>query len=124
MVTAYPEFSQFMAGRWAASAVHIIPVFGEKGALVEHMVFDMFFNVPRVIGGWAGRHIKGILNAWLVLGAILAWYVFGANDVDWSSMAGAKVGINAGLGVVCVFLLPRLLFYPVLHRRRTRTRET
>ncbi len=124
MVTAYPEFSQFMAGRWAASAVHIIPVFGEKGALVEHMVFDMFFNVPRVIGGWAGRHIKGILNAWLVLGAILAWYVFGVKGVDWTSMAGAKVGINAGLGVVCVFLLPRLLFYPVLHRRRTRTRET
>ena len=24
----------------------MIPVFGEKGALIEHFVFDTFFNVP------------------------------------------------------------------------------
>ncbi len=123
MATAYPAFSQFMAGRWATSAVHIIPVFGEKGALMEHMIFDMFFNVPRVIGGWAGRHIKGILDVWLLCGLVLAGYVFGYRDLDWSVLEGVKVGVNTILGVLCVFVLPRVLFYPVLHRRQRRNQE-
>jgi hypothetical protein len=120
MVTAYPEFSQFMAGRWATGAVHIIPVFGEKGALMEHFVFDMFFNVPRAFGRWAGKHIKGILNVWLVLGLGLGWYVFGVHGVDWSVKEGIKVGVNTIMAVVCLFILPRVLFYPVLHRRKQR----
>ncbi len=118
MATAYPEFSQFMAGRWATSAVHIIPVFGEKGALVEHFVFDMFFNVPRIIGNWAGKHIKGILNVWLLLGLLLAGYVFGIGGVDWSTKEGIKTGVQTIMAVICLFTLPRLLFYPVLHRRK------
>jgi len=118
MVTAHPAFSQFMAGRWATSAVHIIPVFGEKGALVEHMVFDCFFNVPRVIGGWASRHVKGILNVWLCLGLLFAGYVFGVRGVDWGDAEGVKTGVNTILWVVCGFGLPRMLFYPVLSRRR------
>jgi hypothetical protein len=118
MVTAYPEFSQFMAGRWATSVVHIIPVFGEKGALMEHFVFNMFFNHPRVMGRWAGRHIKGILDVWMLLGIALAWYVFGVKGVDWSDPHGLKLGINVIMATVCLFLLPRLLFYPVLHKRR------
>ncbi len=117
MATAHPAFSQFMAGRWATSAVHIIPVFGEKGALVEHAVFDLFFNVPRVIGAWAGRHIKGILTVWLMLGLLFASYVFGVRGVDWSTKEGVKTGVNTIMWVVCVFGLPRTLFYPVLSRR-------
>ena len=46
MVTEFPALSRFMAGRWATKMVHIIPVFGERGGLVEHWVFDLFFNVP------------------------------------------------------------------------------
>ena len=46
MVTEYPALARFMAGRWATGAVHIVPVFGEHGALLEHTVFDLFFNVP------------------------------------------------------------------------------
>jgi hypothetical protein len=46
MVQQYPVLARLMAGRWAASMVHIVPVFGEKGALLEHWVFDLFFNVP------------------------------------------------------------------------------
>ncbi len=117
MATEYPAFSQFMAGRWAASAVHIIPVFGEKGALIEHMVFDAFFNIPRVIGTWAGRHIKSILNVWLLIGLALGGYVLAVRGVDWTTLEGAKVGVNVILGVVCVCILPRVLFYPVLRRR-------
>lgn len=118
MVTAHPAFSQFMAGRWATSAVHIIPVFGEKGALVEHMVFDCFFNVPRVIGGWASRHVKGILNVWLLLGILFAGYVFGVRGVDWGEPEGVKTGVNTILWAICGFGLPRVLFYPVLRGRR------
>ncbi|MCI0513484.1 hypothetical protein L0128_09750 [candidate division KSB1 bacterium] len=46
MVTKFPALSRLMAGRWATGMVHIIPVFGERGALLEHWVFDMFFNLP------------------------------------------------------------------------------
>ncbi|MFH1943820.1 MAG: hypothetical protein ABIL68_17095, partial [bacterium] len=46
MVTKYPFLARFMAGRWATNIVHIVPVFGERGALLEHGVFDLFFNIP------------------------------------------------------------------------------
>ena len=46
MVTEFPALSRFMAGRWATKMVHFVPVFGERGALLEHWVFDLFFNVP------------------------------------------------------------------------------
>jgi hypothetical protein len=46
MVTKFPGLSRYLAGRWATGMVRIMPVFGEKGALAEHYVFDAFFNVP------------------------------------------------------------------------------
>ena len=46
MVAKFPALSRLMAGRWATNIVHIIPVFGERGALMEHWIFDLFFNVP------------------------------------------------------------------------------
>lgn len=46
MVTKHPFLARFMAGRWATNIVHIIPVFGERGALLEYGIFDLFFNVP------------------------------------------------------------------------------
>lgn len=46
MVKEFPALSRFMAGRWATKFVRIIPVFGERGALIEHWIFDLFFNVP------------------------------------------------------------------------------
>jgi len=46
MVAKFPALSRLMAGRWATNIVHIIPVFGERGALLEHWVFDLFFNIP------------------------------------------------------------------------------
>ncbi len=52
MVTKYPLFARFMAGRWATNIVHIVPVFGERGALLEYTVFDLFFNVPLSIRRW------------------------------------------------------------------------
>ncbi len=49
MAYRYPELARFMAGHWATSAAHIVPVFGERGALLEHAVFDLFYNYPLTI---------------------------------------------------------------------------
>ncbi|MBM3304432.1 MAG: hypothetical protein FJY79_00570 [Candidatus Aminicenantes bacterium] len=46
MTYRYPDLARFMAGHWATEAVHKVPVFGEKGAWLEHFVFDMFYNYP------------------------------------------------------------------------------
>jgi len=49
MTYRYPELARFMAGHWATEAVHIVPVFGERGALLERWVFDLFYNWPLTI---------------------------------------------------------------------------
>jgi hypothetical protein len=45
----YPTLARFMAAHWATEAVHIIPVFGERGALLEHEVFCICYNWPLTI---------------------------------------------------------------------------
>lgn len=49
MAYRYPDLARFMAGHWATGAVHIVPVFGERGALLEHAVFDLFYNYPLTV---------------------------------------------------------------------------
>jgi hypothetical protein len=49
MAYRYPDLARFMAGHWATGAVHIIPVFGERGALLEHAIFDWFYNYPLTV---------------------------------------------------------------------------
>jgi len=49
MAYHYPALARFMAGHWATGAVHIVPVFGEHGALLEHFVFDLFYNYPLTV---------------------------------------------------------------------------
>ena len=49
MAYRYPAIARFMAGYWATEAVHIVPVFGERGALLEHSVFCHFYNWPLTI---------------------------------------------------------------------------
>jgi len=49
MAYRYPDLARFMAGHWATEIVHIVPVFGERGALLEHTVFDTFYNFPLTI---------------------------------------------------------------------------
>jgi hypothetical protein len=46
MAYRYPGLARFMAGRWAVGMAHIVPVFGERGALLEHLLFDAFYNYP------------------------------------------------------------------------------
>jgi hypothetical protein len=45
----YPALARFMAAHWATEAVHNVPVFGERGALLEHGVFCLFYNWPLTI---------------------------------------------------------------------------
>jgi hypothetical protein len=119
MTAAYPALSQFMAGRWATGAVHIIPVFGEKGALLEHYVFDWFFNRSRVAGRHLARHIRGLLTGWMLAGLAIGGYMLGIRGVDWGDPHGLKTGINIIIAVICAFVLPRLLFYPLLRGRQS-----
>jgi hypothetical protein len=46
MTHRYPALARFMAAHWATEAVHVVPVFGEGGALLEHGVFCLFYNRP------------------------------------------------------------------------------
>jgi len=49
MTYRYPALARFMAAHWATEGVHIVPVFGERGALLEHWVFRLFYNWPLTI---------------------------------------------------------------------------
>ncbi len=116
MATTYPALSQFMASRWAASTVHIVPVFGEKGAVLEHAVFDLFYNRTRMLGRWMQGRMQMVLTVWMVfcclLGALLLW------GVDPASLEAQRNIVNILILVVSVGLLPRCLFYPLLHTAR------
>ena len=49
MAYHYPALARFMAAHWATGFVHVVPVFGEHGALLEHGVFDLFYNYPLTV---------------------------------------------------------------------------
>jgi len=49
MAYRYPALARFMAGHWATGAAHVVPVFGEHGALLEHAVFGKFYNAPLTV---------------------------------------------------------------------------
>jgi hypothetical protein len=55
MTYKYPALARFMAGHWATEAVHIVPVFGEGGALLEHWIFGLFYNWPLTIRNQMNR---------------------------------------------------------------------
>jgi hypothetical protein len=78
MAYRFPELARFMAGHWATEAVHIVPVFGERGAWLEHAVFDAFYNYPLSLGirirkrdelAAAGKPRWGAVPAAALLGA-------------------------------------------------------
>lgn len=114
MATSYPSLARFLAGRWATRAVRIIPVFGEKGALLEHWVFDAAFNYPRVFAKWARPRLGLLLNLWALFGIVLGTNIFVRSDL---TLTGHD-GINLIIVTFVVFLIPRMLFYPLLAKRR------
>jgi hypothetical protein len=58
MTYRYPAMARFMAGHWATEAVHIVPVFGEHGALLEHWVFRLFYNWPLTVRRRLSKRIE------------------------------------------------------------------
>jgi hypothetical protein len=58
MTYRYPTIARFMAAHWATDAVHIVPVFGESGALLEHKVFTLFYNLPLTLRGRMRRRAE------------------------------------------------------------------
>jgi len=58
MAYRYPTLARFMAAHWATNAVHVVPVFGESGALLEHKVFTGFYNLPLTLRGRMNRRAE------------------------------------------------------------------
>jgi hypothetical protein len=78
MAYRYPVLARFMAVHWATGAVHIVPVFGESGALLEHGVFGYFYNWPLTIRSRLVRRQRRRvalparrwhIGAWAIVGA-------------------------------------------------------
>jgi hypothetical protein len=95
MAYRYPTLSRFMAVHWATEAVHIVPVFGESGALLEHEVFSWFYNVPLTLRGRMQRREDARSHRpsrlWHVLPiAALAAAILGASQVFYGRYAGQQ----------------------------------
>ena len=94
MVAHDPALARFMAGRWATSAVRFIPVFGERGGLPEHAIFDLFFNFPLSLKRrFKTQPVATSIWAVLMLGALavlaynlitLAYLAYAAHVSFWS----------------------------------------
>ena len=138
MTYHYPALARFMAGHWATEAVHVVPVFGESGALLERWVFNLFYNWPltlrRRIQHRAQRRLKQAPRYWhslvcalgtagvLALGDKLQMHGLGAlprmTDLWWLVMlsglgCGALVTLGCGgapLGkrIMCASLIGAL----------------
>jgi hypothetical protein len=120
MAYRYPVLARFMAVHWATGAVHIVPVFGEPGALLEHWVFGFFYNWPLTIRSRVARRERQRaalparrwhVGAWAIAGAAAigaAEYLFLNNthalptlkDMAWL-MVVAPMFIGAAVTLGC-----------------------
>jgi hypothetical protein len=99
MTYRYPTLARFMAVHWATDAVHVVPVFGERGALLEHGVFCLFYNWPLTIrrGMFKRAEMRAKIKPryWhVVLCAIAAAAIFGIADFIYYSSVGALPGLS------------------------------
>ncbi len=121
MTYRYPTLARFMAAHWATEAVHIVPVFGESGALLEHRIFSLFYNRPLTVRGrmkrradaratmkarWWHIPIAGLISV-AILGSADYFYLAtygilpGLRDLAWllvlvPALCGALITIGAG----------------------------
>ena len=107
----YPTLARFMAAHWATEAVHSVPVFGERGALLEHGVFCLFYNWPLTIRRRMRKRSQMRAQMrpryWhisLCAGASLA--IFGLTDLIYLKNLGELPGLKEIWGLV--------LFVPLL----------
>ena len=111
MAYRYPALARFMAGHWATEAVHIVPVFGESGALLEHGVFNLFYNWPLTIRRRMRKRaeLRASLRPryWhIILITLAGTAIFGMAE----SMYFRQLGVPPGLKDIWVFtvLVPLL----------------
>jgi hypothetical protein len=99
MTYRYPALARFMAGHWATEIVHIVPVFGERGALLERWVFGLFYNWPLTVRRRMGRRAE-IRSAFLPrywhagVCVLLAVLVFVVADVVFMSKHAKLPGLG------------------------------
>ena len=100
MTYRYPVLARFMAAHWATEAVHVVPVFGEHGALLEHWVFYLFYNWPLTIRRRMRRRAELRASAqpryWHVAACVVAaTAIFGLVDYLYLGRAGKLPGLRA-----------------------------
>ena len=100
MTYRYPVLARFMASHWATEAVHVVPVFGEHGALLEHWVFCLFYNWPLTIRRRMGRRARvraSVEPRYWHVGAyvVSAAAVFGLADYTYLTQVGQVPGLRA-----------------------------
>jgi hypothetical protein len=94
MTYHYPALARFMAAHWATGAVHIVPVFGERGALLEHWIFRLFYNWPLTIRRRMRNRarLRSAMNPryWHVpLCAVVVAAIFGGVDFAFAANDGS-----------------------------------
>jgi hypothetical protein len=107
MTYRYPTLARFMAGHWATEAVHVVPVFGERGALLEHKIFNLFYNWPLTIRRRMRRRneIRAGLRPryWhIILCAIAGTAIFVIADWLYMDKSGALPGLKAIWGFAAI----------------------
>ncbi len=112
MTYRYPALARFMAGHWATEAVHVVPVFGERGALLEHKIFNLFYNWPLTIRRRMRKRIeiRAKLRAryWhIILSAMVATGIFSVYDSVYLERFGNLPGLKAiwALAVIVPLLI-------------------
>lgn len=100
MTYRYPVLARFMAGHWARETVHIVPVFGESGALLEHWVYCLFYNWPLTIRRRIRNRIRLRADTakrfWHIgLIALAAAIVFGIADFAYLRHMGELPSLKA-----------------------------
>jgi len=112
MTYRFPVLARFMAGHWANETVHIVPVFGESGALLEHWVFRLFYNWPLTIRRRIRKRIelrKAMDKRYWHIGlyAVAAAGLFGIADLVYLKHAGELPAVKTiwwlatGVPVIC-----------------------
>ena len=99
MTYRYPVLARFMASHWANESVHIVPVFGESGALLEHWVFRLFYNWPLTIRRRIKKRMKSRTSLpkryWhIALCAFLGTVIFGISDAAHLMNSGMLPGLK------------------------------
>lgn len=99
MAYRYPVLARFMASHWAKESVHVVPVFGETGALLEHWVFCLFYNWPLTIRRRIRKRValrKSMKKRYWHIGlcTLVATGIFSLADVVYLENTGALPGLK------------------------------